>query len=127
MSDDAKGRYADEGAARAGRRGGSPKSTVSSSRPPSTVERTLWHPAAAALKEKLRAGRGPGRGAGAARNDDDASLLEKACSSNKVDAVRALLRVGAIPHASTPVAWLEEGSACRGCGARRAHAAGRVR
>lgn len=69
--------------------------------------------AASSLKAKLEEGEDLADALGAARNEEGASLLEAACAADKVDAVRALLRVGACPAADEPAAWLKEGSSCR--------------
>jgi len=114
MSDEAKGRYADEAEPpQEGEEEGPPEEYRVLFAAAEYGRADIVASAAAALKEKLAPGEDLAEALGAARNDDDASLLEKACSSNKVDAVRALLRVGAIPAAASPVSWLEEGSACR--------------
>ena len=114
MAEDARGRYADED---------EPPAQPDAEGPPEEY-RVLFAAAeygradivasaAGMLKEKLAPGEDLAEALGAARNDADESLLEKACACQKVDAVRALLRVGAMPKAAEPVAWLEEGSACR--------------
>lgn len=114
MAEDARGRYADED---------EPPAQPDAEGPPEEY-RVLFAAAeygradivasaAGMLKEKLAPGEDLAEALGAARNDADESLLEKACACQKVDAVRALLRVCAMPKAAKPVAWLEEGSACR--------------
>ncbi|KAJ8600071.1 hypothetical protein CTAYLR_001876 [Chrysophaeum taylorii] len=67
--------------------------------------------AATSLKGKLEEGEELGVVLGKARSEEGQSLLEVACSNGKVDAVRALLRLGAFPEANGAT-WLE-GGACR--------------
>ena len=72
--------------------------------------------AAKSLQEKLEAPGDPvdlGRVLGDATNDAGARLLQVACDHGKVDAVRALLRVGAYPPVAAPAAWLRDGTPCR--------------
>ena len=50
--------------------------------------------AAQSLKAKLEEGADLATALGVARNEENKSLLEVACDKDKIDAIRALLRVG---------------------------------
>ena len=109
MSDEAKGRYADEA---------EPPQQGEEEEGPPEEYRVLFAAAeygradivasaAKSLQEKLEAPGDPvdlGRVLGDATNDAGARLLEVACDHGKVDAVRALLRVGAYPPVAAPAA-----------------------